>query len=228
MHKFILTTIKSDKSKKTNSSWFSIFHSKQFYIEIYLRNIIFSVFFISSILLISCNGDDYSPKPRAFFRIDLPSKSYQSFDTLYPYSFQYPIYAVIQRSKDMGEGKYWININFPTYNATVHLTYKAVKNNLDSLVENARKFVDKHISKATSIKEKTYENEGSNVYGIVYNIKGNSVASPYQFYVTDRKKHYIRGALYFNMAPSNDSLAPVIEFIEKDIDYMISTLKWKK
>jgi hypothetical protein len=29
------------------------------------------------------------------------------------------------------------------------------------------------------------------------------------------------------MTPNNDSLAPVIEFIEKDIDHMIETLRWK-
>ncbi len=185
-----------------------------------------AIIFISAILF-SCSGEDYAPKPRAFLRIDLPAKSYRNFDTLYPFSFEYPQYAQIQRSNELGEAKYWLNINFQTYNATIHLTYIPVKNNLDSLMENSRKFVDKHISKATSIKEKAYENRANNVYGVVYNIKGNSVASPYQFYVTDRKKHYIRGALYFNMQPSNDSLAPVIEFIEKDIDYLISSLKWK-
>ena len=105
--------------------------------------------------------------------------------------------------------------------------YKPVKNNLDSLIESSRKFVDKHISKASSIKEKSYENIDNNIYSIVYNIKGNEVASPYQFFATDKNNHFLRGALYFNMQPNNDSLAPVIEFIEKDIDHLINTLKWK-
>ncbi|MEI6695199.1 MAG: gliding motility lipoprotein GldD [Bacteroidota bacterium] len=189
--------------------------------------VFYTLFIIGSALFISCGTEDYSPKPKAFFRIDLPAKSYQIFDTLYPYSFEYPKYAKIQRSKGLGEDKYWINVNFPNYNATIHITYRPIKNDLDSLIENARKYVDKHISKATSIKEKAYENPENKVYGVVYNIKGNSVASPYQFFATDRKKHYLRGALYFNMQPSNDSLAPVIDFIEKDIDHLISTLKWR-
>ncbi len=189
--------------------------------------VLYSVLIISLLVLISCGGEDYAPKPRAYFRIDLPKKSYQTFDTILPYSFEYPKYAVIKYNKSLNNDKYWINVNFPTYNATIHITYIPVKNNLNNLVENARKFVDKHIPKATSIKEKTYENIENNVYGVVYNIKGNSVASPYQFFVTDREKHYLRGALYFNMQPHNDSLAPVIKFIEKDIDYLISTLKWK-
>ncbi len=184
-------------------------------------------FVTCSICLISCNNEDYIPKPRAYFRIDLPEKSYQIFDTIYPYSFEYPKYSQMKRDNNSNAEKYWINIHFPDYKATIHLTYKTINNNLDSLIESSRKFVDKHISKASSITEKAYENKDNQVYSIVYNIKGNDVASPYQFFVTDKNKHFLRGALYFNMEPSNDSLAPVIDFIEKDIDHLISTLKWK-
>jgi gliding motility-associated lipoprotein GldD len=191
------------------------------------KTVFYIILIFGLILIISCSGEDYTPKPKAFLRIELPPKSYQSFDTTYPYIFEYPTYAKIQYSNLSNEAKYWININFPAFNATIHLTYKPVNNDLDSLINNARKFVDKHIPKATSIKEKEYNNPENNVYAVVYNIKGNAVASPYQFFATDRKKHYLRGALYFNMQPSNDSLAPVISFIEKDIDYMISKLKWK-
>jgi len=178
--------------------------------------------------ILSCNNYNYSPKPRAYFRINLPEKEYLTFNTTFPYSFEYPVYSKIITGNKEENGKYWMNIYFPEYNATIHITYKKVSNNLDSLSDNARKFVDKHISKATSIKEKTFENHNANVFSIVYDIKGNEVASPYQFYATDLKKHFIRGALYFNQQPNNDSLAPVIEFIEKDIDHMISTLKWEK
>lgn len=182
---------------------------------------------ISTITITSCNNENYTPKPRAYFRIELPQKTYQSFDTIFPYSFEYPAYAVTIRDNKSNAEKYWLNIHFPTFNATIHLTYKPVKNNLDSLIESSRKFVDKHISKASSIKEKSFENADNKIYSIVYNIKGNDVASPYQFFVTDKTKHFLRGALYFNMEPKNDSMAPVIEFIEKDIDHLISTLKWK-
>jgi gliding motility-associated lipoprotein GldD len=188
----------------------------------YLFFLVLCVFIITS-----CNNDNYIPKPRAFFRIDLPQKDYLLFDTILPYSFEYPSYTKIKLAKVSSNEKYWMNIVFPDYNATLHITYKAVNNNIDSLIESSRKFVDKHISKASSIKEKSYENEERKVFGVVYQIKGNEVASPYQFYITDKQRHYIRGALYFNMEPKNDSLAPVIEFIEKDIDHLIGSLNWK-
>lgn len=192
-----------------------------------LKKISLILLFFCSLVIISCDNEEYTPKPRAYFRIDLPQKTYQVFDTTYPYSFEYPTYAIMKRDNNSNAEKYWININFPDYNATIHLTYKTVENNLESLIASSRKFVDKHISKASSIKEKSYENPQNQIYSVVYNIKGNDVASPYQFFVTDKNKHFLRGALYFNMEPKNDSLAPVIEFIEKDIDHLISTLKWK-
>ena len=44
----------------------------------------------------SCDdNDNYLPKPRGYFRIDLPEKSYTRVDTIEKYSFQYPEYAFI-------------------------------------------------------------------------------------------------------------------------------------
>jgi gliding motility-associated lipoprotein GldD len=98
---------------------------------------------ISFFVFFSCDNENYSPKPRTYFRINLPEKEYQIFDTIFPYSFEYPTYAKIITNNKPDYGKYWMNIFFPDYNATVHITYKVVNNNLDSLTENARKFVDK-------------------------------------------------------------------------------------
>jgi gliding motility-associated lipoprotein GldD len=52
-------------------------------------------------------------------------------------------------------------------------------------------------------------------------------ASPFQFYLTDSTKNFVRGALYFNTVPNNDSLAPVIDFLKQDIIHMIETFRWK-
>ena len=37
----------------------------------------------------------------------------------------------------------------------------------------------------------------------------------------------MRGALYFNTKVANDSLAPAIDYMKKDIMQMINTLQWK-
>jgi len=42
--------------------------------------------------------------------------------------------------------------------------------------------------------------------------------------VTDSTTHFLRGALYFNTALKNDSLAPVIEYIKIDLAQLINTV----
>ena len=53
------------------------------------------------------------------------------------------------------------------------------------------------------------------------------VPSQFQFFSTDSVHHFIRGALYFNTATKNDSLAPSIEFVKMDIIHMLNTLEWR-
>ena len=66
----------------------------------------------------------------------------------------------------------------------------------------------------------------ANVFGMLYDIKGN-VASSVNFFVTDSVKNFIRGALYFSNRPNHDSLAPAIDFFREDILHLMRTIKWK-
>jgi len=191
--------------------------------------IILTTLILSSIV-ISCENDNYIPKPRGYFRIALPEKKYKTFDTIYPYTFEYPDYSEVVSDIDPNAEPYWINIEFPSFKGTLHLSYKPVTS--DSLLyqyfEDARTFVNKHIAKADDIEPMIINNDKNQVYGLIYDITGSGVASTYQFCVTDSTKNYLRGALYFNIMPNNDSLSPVINFIKADIDHFIQTLKWKK
>ncbi|MCK9204042.1 MAG: gliding motility lipoprotein GldD [Bacteroidales bacterium] len=178
--------------------------------------------------LVSSCGADYTPKPRGYFRIDLPQREYRVFDTTAPYTFEYPKYAsIVYDSSKMAE-PYWINIYYSRFHATLHVSYKVIHNNLANYLEDARTLVNKHIPKANSITQKEYDDPGRRVYGLVYEIKGSDAASSYQFYLTDSISEFVRGALYFNLVPNNDSLAPVIDFLKGDIDHMINTFRWKK
>jgi len=178
------------------------------------------------ILFYSCN-QDYTPKPRGYFRIDLPDKEYTLFDTTYPYIFEYPVYANISPHQTVEGEKYWIDIEFPDFNGNIHVSYKQVDNNLVIYLEDAREFVVKHIPKASSIEDQLILDRERNVFGLSYNIKGSGTASPFQFFLTDSSNHFVRGALYFETSPNNDSLAPVIEFLKDDIEHLIETFRWK-
>lgn len=179
------------------------------------------------IILISGCSSDYVPKPRGFFRIELPEKEYRDLDSIFPYTFEYPVYAEISNDPNSLDQPYWINIDFPSFKARVHLSYKAVNNDLEVFAEDSHSLVMKHIPKASAIEEIRIDNEINDIHGIVYDIRGTGAASPYQFYITDSTQHFLRGALYFNTLPNNDSLAPVIEFIKLDIMHMLETTRWK-
>jgi len=178
------------------------------------------------IVLAACKND-YYPKPKGYFRIDLPEKEYIKFDSPYPYSFEYPVYAKVLPDNHPQAEKYWINITYPQFNGTLYLSYKSIDTNLNKYLEDTRTMVMKHIPKASSIENQQYQNDISKVYGLTYTISGVAAASPYQFYLTDSTDHFVRGALYFNTVPNNDSLAPVIAFLKDDINHMIETFEWK-
>ncbi len=197
------------------------------YKNILLRKTLLLIFPVSFLISCSC-GNDYIPRPKGYFRIALPEKKYVIFDSVYPYSFEYPAYTKIVPDTNFRAESYWINIEFPRFHGKLHITYKPIKNNLSKYLEDSRMFVNKHIQKAEAIDEKAYTNDEENVYGLIYHIGGSGVASTYQFYITDSTKHFVRGALYFETVPNNDSLSPVIDFIGEDIVHLINTFKWKK
>ena len=152
---------------------------------------------------------------------------YIKFNEKFPYSFDFPKYSYIQIDTSLHAEPYWLNIQFPTYKATIHISYKNIKNDLNTFVEDAHFLVFKHDSKADAIKTQEFHYPEKKVHGLLFDIKGNA-ASLMQFYITDSSNHFIRGALYFNVPPNKDSLAPVIQYIREDIIELISTFNWEK
>ena len=176
---------------------------------------------------VSCGDNKPQPKPRGYFRIDLPEKQYVTLDTMRHYSFEYPVYATITPDFHSLDEKDWANVEFPAFKGTIHISYKNVDENLSVYVEDAYRMIVKHITKATGIRDSVVINKENDVYGLVYFLEGEGVASPLQFYLTDSTEHFLRGSLYFNLYPNNDSLQPVINFITDDVRHLIETLKWK-
>jgi gliding motility-associated lipoprotein GldD len=168
----------------------------------------------------------HTPKPRGYFRINLPEKEYATFEEEYPYVFEYPNYATIIPDTSANAEKYWLNISFKELNGQIHVSYKAVNNNFNQLMEDSRKLAYKHTIKADAINERMFYDEINNVTGVLYEIKGNA-ASPMQFYATDSLHHFIRGSLYFNAIPNQDSIAPVVNFIQDDVIRLMESLRWK-
>lgn len=199
-------------------------------------NLVFKGACIIAILVIGGCGDTFTPKPKGFFRIDLPEKNYRTFDSECPFSFEYPEYAVVIPYGSDASSACWYNLEFPQFSGRLYMTYHAVlqagdvdssKAPVEKYQEDARNFAMKHSVKASAIDEELIANPKENLFGVLYHIKGLNTASSLQFYLTDSTNHFFRGALYFDVAPRNDSLAPVIKFIRKDVFKFIESFKWK-
>ena len=183
------------------------------------------------IFFITCNSD-YTIKPRGYFKIDFPEKVYRDFDNpSYPYSFQYPVYGNIIKDSlffdEKAENPYWINIDLPRFNAKIYISYKEIgKNKFDSLVNDAFTMSYKqHTYKASAIEPMPFTTP-HNLSGIYFTLKGNT-ATANQFFITDSTKHFLRGALYFDAVPNEDSLKPVNNFLQKDLQHLLNTLQWR-
>ncbi len=176
----------------------------------------------------SCDdGANYLPKPRGYFRIDLPEKAYTKVDTIERYSFECSDYALITYDPYSPDEKNWINIEMPQFKGSIHLTHKPVNGNLGEYLEDVHTMVTKHLQKANGVRDSLIVNDERQVYGLFIEMDGKGVATPMQFYLTDSTRNFVRGALYFNFKPDNDSMQPVINFIREDIDHLINTFEWK-
>lgn len=187
-------------------------------------------FYISIVLLslMACKDNAYTPKPHGYPRVYYPQKSYRMFDSLSPYSFMYPTYAEITSKDEDGWQKNWYNINYIPFNATLHLSYKSFTNRhqFDSLFDDTRKLAYKHTIKADEIEEIEVNNPKTGTSGIIYDLKGNT-ATNLNFYISDGKQHFLRGALYFNSKTTNDSIQPIFRFLRDDVLKLIETTQWR-
>jgi gliding motility-associated lipoprotein GldD len=189
------------------------------------------LFIAMTALLCACNSD-YTQKPRGYFKIELPKKQYRSFEQPgFPYSFEYPAYGQVVKDSlffdEQAENPYWINIDFPDFNARIHISYKQIgRNNFDSLVSDAYTLSYKqHTYRASAIQPEPFTTDNG-IDGVFFTLKGNAATSN-QFFATDTMRHFLRGALYFGVTPNEDSLGPVNAFLRDDLRHLINTLRWK-
>ncbi len=183
-----------------------------------------------TLAFISCNETDV-PKPKGYYRINLPAKNYREYNSVIcPFRFDYPVYANIMSDSmffnEPAENPCWLNLDFESLNARIHLSYKNINENnqFSKLVEDAHKMTFKHTMKAQYIDESLIKNK-QGVAGMLFEVGGDA-ASNIQFFLTDSNLHFIRGALYFHTIPNEDSLMPVIKFVKEDMMKMIESFEW--
>ena len=181
---------------------------------------------LMSMTLFSCQ-QIYVPKPHSYYRIDFPEREYRLYDSICPFTFEYPVYGTITPTRLTPE-PCCFNIYFRGYEGTIYLTYNEINNNFDQLIEGNWKIIFSGIAQmADGVAPHEYVNPEQNVFGTIYDIKGNA-ASSVLFFATDSIKNFLSGSLYFNTKPNQDSLAPVITFFREDIIHLMESIQWKE
>lgn len=173
-----------------------------------------------------------TPKPRAYPKIDFPEKAYQTFDKNYcSFTFQYPVYTEIVQDTSFFEEQpahpCWFDIFYPSFDARLHFTYASADDQeaLNELKKDAFELADWQNKRANYIEELQIQKQQADVEGMAFDITGPA-ASPFQFYLTDDERHFVRASLYFNTQINTDSLAPMYDFVKRDITQLIDTFEW--
>ena len=178
----------------------------------------------------SCrHGEEgYTPRPRGYFRIDLPRHEYRRMDTTLPFTFEQSAHAQTSLQwKD--DGSCWMDVLYPDMDATFKFTYFPIRNadSLRGLIVQEERMMKFHFQKADDVEYSMIRDPETPLWGQIYDIEGKEVATPLQFWMTDSAHHFLRATLYFNFTPNNDSLQPVIEYLRDDALHLINTFAWK-
>ena len=215
-----------------------------------INNSFFSITLLLTIFFFAACNSTYTSKKQGYFNIDLPQHKYTQFNNPgFPYQFEYPVYAKVVKDSTFfdsnPENPYWINIDFPQFNARIFLSYKIIGgiaiykikhmngvykdssgiNQFDKMVNDAFTLTNKNEAVATSINDSAFKT-ANGISGVFFKVGGNA-ATAKQFFMSDTAKNFIRGALYFDTTPNADSLKPVQNFLQADIEHLINTFRWR-
>lgn len=187
---------------------------------------------LSLLTFMACNEPVYTPRPRAYPKVVYPERAFQQYgNTLCDFTFEYPTYAeVVTTNKQLGDddpNPCWFDLFVTDFDCRLHCTYYPVTDQagFTELMADAFDMANNHNLRANYIDEIQIQKE-NNVSGFIFDIEGPA-ASPFQFYLTDSTDHFFRGALYFNTQIKEDSLAPLYDFLKKDIFHLIETFEWE-
>lgn len=176
------------------------------------------------------------PKPRVYPKVVYPEREYVRLDKDYcSFSFEYPDYMHFEHDSMLvnRQAKHpcWFVLQLPALNGSLHFTYTNIggnnqtESNLFDVIQDSYTLTEKHNIKATGRAETPFLDPTRNIYGITYAVDGD-VASPYHFIVTDSVQHAVWASLYFNSLPDADSMAPVVAYVQEDLDRILETFRW--
>ena len=183
-------------------------------------------FFLLAALLTSCGSDVLIPKPPTYLRLDLPDHGYTTYDDECPYTLTLPVIFKVKKVTDANGLTCHKDIDMGPLNGTIHFSFIEMLKPLSDYVNFTNDKIDEHKIKATAIRDNKIINDKNQVYCTFFELQG-SVATPFQFYMTDSVSSFASGVVYFNSTPNYDSLKPSLDYLKEDLTHMIKNFKWK-
>ena len=112
---------------------------------------------------VSC-GEDPIPKPKAYLSLDYPQAKYLNTEVGLPFTFDKNELAtnVLLKKFQGSKENYGVNLEYPSLEGTIYLTYKKVisREQLLDFIRDAQNFTQEHTKKADEIMEKAREEAG--------------------------------------------------------------------
>lgn len=182
------------------------------------------------LIFAACEKVPEQPKPPTYLRLDVKKSEYIRFENKdLPFVFEYPKDCRIERLESKNKNTYWFNLNVEKYNFEINVSYFNLtsKSDLKDAVNDCFTFINRHEKLSAGILQQDYKNQERRVFGTAFELKGRDVVSPYQFYLTDSTRHFIRFALNNKIAPNNDSVSSVVKRLKEDMQHIINTFEWK-
>lgn len=186
------------------------------------------VMLVSFCLLSACEEPVQLPKKHGFPRMDIPVQTeYQLMQSATcPFEFEIPVEGEVTR--DLTDSC-WMDVQFDRYNITWHISHRDARltgRTADFHFEEHRKLVYKHSQKATEIRPFDYDVPAGSV--TAHELFGE-VGSPYYLFLRDSSNtQVVTMAIYFQTSLKNDSLAPMISYMKKQLDHTANTLKFTR
>lgn len=182
---------------------------------------------VGALLILGCvSCRDYMPKPRGYFRIEFPHTDYCELAlSPLPYGFEYSTSALLDSAALLGRGE--VTLLYPAIPATLYCSFlPTTPTRLSETLDEATQLLYKQ-QRVEAVEQHLFERPELAVYGSLYRLRGDCV-SPLQFVLTDSSRYVFRGALYYAFQPSADSIAPVTDYLEKELMRLIETFHWNR
>ena len=177
-----------------------------------------------SLLVAACTAhqDKPVPRPTAFPRVTDPGAEYVVVDSV-PVQFEVNSAAELTRPRPD-----WLNIRYPQWNVTVHVSLTPVEpSEFESALDNRMQRLHLNIASLSVTDETEFETPD---FSSVLLSSPDSRSTPLQFIAAGDSTMIISGVAFFeNVTPdaSVDSLAPIVKYIRRDLTHTLTNLSYR-